>query len=355
MPAITKPNQHFDATLWTGNGTTQNITNAGVFQPDLVWIKNRGQNTYHVLMDSQRGPVSGRYNILWPNDTLAEYTYTSNAAWFDAYGWLSSINSNGFSVAEGVTGNSNFNSTSNNYVAWQWKAGGAAVPNTSGTISSQVSANPTAGFSIVTYTGTGSNATVGHGLGATPSMVTVRCRSTAGESWHTYHVRLSSLSNTVYLNGSAAEGSFATCFNSMSTLNSTLFSLGTDGASNGSGRTYVAYCWAPVAGYSAFGSYTGNGSADGPFVYTGFRPRFVMIKRTDSTSTWGFIDTARDTYNVTTKLLFSNTSDAENTSYTPVDILSNGFKLRDTTYNISSGTYIYMAFAEAPFKYSSAR
>ena len=189
-------------------------------------------------------------------------------------------------------------------------------------------------------------------------MVIVKCRSTAGESWHTYHVGLSSLANTVYLNGTAAQGSFPTCFNSMSTLNSTVFSLGTDGASNGSGRTYVAYCFAQVAGYSAFGSYTGNGSTDGPFVFTNFRPRFVMFKRTDTIANWTIRDTARRDYNSNPLGLFSNLSIAEDsTSGREVDMLSNGFKIRgtDSDLNTSSGTYIYMAFAENTFKFANAR
>jgi len=189
-------------------------------------------------------------------------------------------------------------------------------------------------------------------------MVIVKCRSTAGESWHTYHVGLSSPANTVYLNGTAAEGSFPTCFNSMSTLNSTVFSLGTDGASNGSGRTYVAYVFAQVAGYSAFGKYTGNDLNDGTFIYTGFRPAFVLYKKANGTDGWAIYDAKRNSYNVANALLQPNTSGAEAVSAPgSIDILSNGFKQRNSNNfgNSSSFTYIYMAFAESPFKYANAR
>jgi len=340
--AATLANEYFDASLWTGNGSTQTITNSGSMQPDFVWYKGRSTTFNHGLFDSIRGTLQR----LSSNLTSAESTTA---------GSLTAFNSNGFSVGSDAGANQN----TDTYVGWQWRASNAtAVTNTNGTITSTVSASTTAGFSIVTYTGTGVNATVGHGLGATPSMVTVKCRSTAGESWHTYHVGLSSLANTVYLNGTAAQGSFPTCFNSMSTLNSTVFSLGTDGASNGSGRTYVAYCFAPIAGYSAFGSYTGNGSADGPFVFTGFRPRFVMFKRTDSSDDWVFLDIARNTYNVMISALFPNSSSSETSNgFYDSDCVSNGFKIRATNavVNASSGTYIYMAFAESPFKYANAR
>jgi len=338
-------NEYFDATLYTGNGSTNTITNSGSMQPDLLWTKRRSAISDHYLQDSVRGVNKALFSDL----TDSEYTITSTTT---------TLNNNGFSFNGGESG---LNANTSTYVAWQWRASNAtAVTNTAGSITSTVSANTSAGFSIVTYTGTGVNATVGHGLGATPSMVTVKCRSAAGESWHTYHVGLSSLANTVYLNGIAAQGSFPTCFNSMSTLNSTVFSLGTDGASNGSGRTYVAYCFAPVAGYSAFGSYTGNGSADGPFIFTGFRPRYIMIKSTVETSNWFVYDTARDTYNTMDSLLFPSDSGAEYTDAGyALDALSNGFKIRATGtyggYNNNGNGYIYMAFAESPFRYANAR
>ena len=347
MPVITKPNQYFDATAYPGNGGTQSITSLG-FQPDFLWIKSRGSSAVHVVSDTVRGTDSNGYLFLAPNDTYSESVF--DTSWHNAYGKVTALNSNGFTVVNG-TQPGNVNTSADTYVAWSWKAGSTTVTNTAGSTSAQVRANPTAGFSIVTWTGTGSTATIGHGLGVAPKMIIWMHRTNAGAYNHiTYHASLPSAAYVVYLNLSQGQSSDNNAFNSTAPTSS-VFTVG--GYNNVD--SMVAYCWSEIAGYSKFGSYTGNGSSDGPFVYLGFRPRFVMVKRTDSTSTWGFIDTARDTYNVTTKLLFSNTSAAENTSYTPEDILSNGFKLRDTTFNISSGTYIYMAFAEAPFKFANAR
>jgi hypothetical protein len=336
--STTQASQNFNAVLRNGFGSTGGTLACG-FQPDFVWEKTRSAASSHTLWDSNRGLPKA----LRSNDTGAELNQT----------WLT-----GF-VTNGLTFGTNDYGTGVSLVEWVWKAGqGNNVTNNSGTITSTVSANPAAGFSIVTYTGNGTNSTVGHGLGATPSMVIVKCRSTAGESWHTYHVGLSSPANTVYLNGTAAEGSFPTCFNSMSTLNSTVFSLGTDGASNGSGRTYVAYVFSQVAGYSAFGKYTGNDSANGTFIYTGFRPAFVLYKKANGTDGWLIYDAKRNSANVTDALLQPNTDGAEAVSGPgSIDILSNGFKQRNANNigNSSSFTYIYMAFAEYPFKYTLAR
>jgi hypothetical protein len=287
--------------------------------------------------------VQGLNKQLYSNTTNAQYTNTDQ---------ITAFNSNGFTT--GASGTTNGNGAS--LVAWQWKAGGAAVSNTNGTITSQVSANTTSGFSVVTYTGTGSVATVGHGLGVTPSMFIVKRRDTAGYSWNVYHI---STGNTgaMFLDTTNAFAADSTRFNNTSPTSS-VFTIGTGAALNGSGGTFVAYCWAPIAGYSAFGSYTGNGSADGPFVYTGFRPRFVMIKRTDDAGAWWMYDTSRSNYNAAILYLFANTSAAEvSDTAEAIDFLSNGFKLRMPTYqpNNSGGTYIYMAFAENPLKFANAR
>jgi hypothetical protein len=259
--------------------------------------------------------------------------------------------------------NSDAGQNGQTYVLWGWKAGGGtAVTNTSGTISSQVSANPTAGFSIVTYTGTGANATVGHGLGVTPSMVIVKARSTIG-NWCVTMPTLGA-NNVPFLDLTDAAASFPTIFNGLPT--STIFNIGTAGSTNTNAATYVAYCFAPIAGYSAFGSYTGNGSTDGPFVYTGFRPKFLMLKKTSNAtnSNWLMQDTSRETYNASNYATLA----ANLTSLEPqvsagsfegnfIDYLSNGFKIRSSgsNSNESSSNYIYMAFAEAPFKYANAR
>jgi hypothetical protein len=338
MPIIKKPNQHFDATLYTGTGATQTITNAGGFQPDFVWVKGRSGATDHALYDS----VGGTTKDLASNSTAAETTQATG---------LTAFGTGGFTVGALAK----MNTSSATYVGWQWKAGGAAVTNTSGTISSQVSANPTAGFSVVTYTGTAANATVGHGLGVAPSMVIVKCRSSGGRDWPVYHI---GIGNTKYLalNDTVAAGTSASYWNNTSPTSS-VFSLGSGGDVNTSAQTLVAYCFAPVAGYSAFGSYTGNGSADGPFVYLGFRPRYVMVKRTDTTNNWFEFDSSRDTYNVMGNYFLANSADAEAGAGTIIDFLSNGFKWRALSagVNASGGTYIYMAFAENPFKFSNAR
>jgi hypothetical protein len=340
VPTIPAGNKQMDATLYTGTGATQSITNSGSMQPDFVWGKVRSTTEDNILYDSLRGAGY----ILSSNTTAAEI----NNVGFN----LTSFNSNGFSLASG----NQINQSGQTNVAWQWKANGAAVTNTAGTISSQVSANTTSGFSVVTYTGTGSVATVGHGLGVAPSMVIVKQRNTA-QSWCVWHTSIGS-ANVLFLNSTSASTSYPTLFNSMSTLNSTVFSIGTDIGTNQNTGTYVAYCFAQIAGYSAFGSYTGNGSADGPFVFTGFRPRFVMIKKTDTTSDWWIWDTSRNTYNQMNTVLYPNLSSAEVAD--PVfnfDVLSNGFKNRSSnaTVNGSGATYIYAAFAENPFKMARAR
>jgi hypothetical protein len=325
--------QYFNPVLYTGDRTSRTISVG--FQPDWVWVKSRSAADDHYLMNAVVG--TGKY--LNSNSTAAE---TTNAASLTAY------TSDGFSV--GNTGTTN--ETGRTYVAWNWKASGSTVSNTSGSITSTVSANTTSGFSVVTYTGTGVAATIGHGLGVAPSMVIVKSRSNALH-WVIYATAMGSPINYLLFN-TDPKGSAATVWNNTAPT-STVFSIGTDSTPNTNGGTYVAYCFAPVAGFSALGSYTGNGSTDGPFVFTGMRPAYVMIKRTDSASDWYVWDTKRDTYNVVTNTLLPNSSGAE-TSATSIDDLSNGFKCRSATVvNASGGTYIYMAFAESPFKYSLAR
>jgi hypothetical protein len=243
-------------------------------------------------------------------------------------------------------------------VAWAWDGGSSTVTNTDGSISAQVRANPSAGFSIVSYTGTGANASVGHGLNAAPKFLIIKNRTDA-ENWFAWHGDFPiPTRNGFYLDLTADVQNFGlTSFNDTVPSNSTI-TLGTSNLLNGSGNNIVAYCFAPVEQYSSFGSYLGNGSADGPFVFTGFRPRWIMVKRTDtgnSNTSWAIYDTARSS-NPNKKYLLANTSAVEG-NYYDVDLLSNGFKLRlagDTT-NQTSGTYIYAAFAEHPQKYSRAR
>jgi hypothetical protein len=254
------------------------------------------------------------------------------------------MNSNGFGAGplalmgtNGVT-----------YAAWQWRGSdSAAVSNADGTITSQVSANPTAGFSVVTWTGNGATSTIGHGLGVAPKFIITKLRNVA-DGWYSYHA---DIGNTKFIRLDSTSASTTSTIFGNTSPTSTVFTyqLGVYNA--------VAYCFAEVEGYSKIGSYIGNGSADGPFVYTGFRPAFIMLKRTNSTGSWYMWDTARGTYNVIGPVIYSNLINAEGNS-TFSDILSNGFKLRvagDTNSNASGSTYIYMAFAENPFKNSLAR
>ena len=329
------------ATTYTGNGSTQSISNdvnTVSFQPDFVWIKSRNQATNHALFDSVRG--TGK--VLQSNTTAAEATDNTT---------LTAFNASGFSLGA-AAGSYVVNTSTYTFVGWNWKAGGTAVSNTAGTITSSVSANTTAGFSVVTYTGTGANATVGHGLGVAPGMIIVKQRS-AVQSWPVYHVS-NGAAHVVYLDLTNATSS-STAWQSTAPA-ATVFSIGTSAATNTNAATYVAYCWAPVAGYSAFGSYTGNGSADGPFVYTGFRPRWIMTKSSSAVEQWLIYDTARDTYNYANLGLLPASSIAEST-YGQIDILSNGFKMRGTgsSWNGSGTTYIYAAYAENPLKYANAR
>ena len=323
------------ATLYTGNGSTLSVSNAvnGVsMQPDLVWVKGRSVAYSHGLYDSVRGATKR----LISNLTNAEDTLSG----------VTAFNSGGFSLGSDI----NFNENAATYVGWQWKAGGTAVSNTAGSITSSVSANPTAGFSVVQFTATGSNATVGHGLGVAPAMVIVKDAASAG-NWAMYHQSLPSAAYYLYMNTTAAQGNASNIWNSTAPT-STVFSVGTWHTAD----RQIAYCFSAVAGYSAFGSYTGNGSADGPFVFTNFRPRYVLIKSSSDAVNWYVYDTSRDTGNLAGNQLYPNLSNAE-VSSVGIDILSNGFKMRynASPLNASGSTYIYACFAETAFKFSNAR
>jgi hypothetical protein len=359
-PLVTNPSTVMDVLTWTGDNTNNRaITGLGFStSPDLVWIKNRSSGSfYHNKWDAVRGVG----NSLSSNDTAAELLLASNVA-----GYVSAFNSDGFTLTQGSGSINNVNGSGYSYVAWCWDAGSSTVTNTQGSISSQVRANASAGFSIVTYTGTGTNgATVGHGLGVVPGMVIVKSRSNAYE-WPVYHSSLTS-GNNLFLHLTNAQNSVSGTVSAggVGAVSSTTFTC-TQGISNinntnANGATYVAYCFAPVAGYSSFGSYTGNGvSGDGVFVYTGMRPRFLLIKRTDTADNWVIWDTARETYNPSDDVLLPNSSGAEATgdNFARLDILSNGFKLRNTSFpglNGSGASYVWAAFAESPFQYARAR
>ena len=327
------------ATTYTGTTASLAVSNAvnGVsFQPDFVWAKDRTANQQHMLFDSIRGV----YNFLTSNTTAAEGNNNQT---------LTGFNSNGFQLGT----NGTINNTVAN-VAWQWKAGGTSASNTNGSITSTVSAGATQGFSVVTYTGNSTaGATVGHGLGVTPSMIIVKPRTTV-DDWLVYHTSTGA-SQYLVLNSTAASGSAASYWG---TPNSTTFGLSGGGNNRSSGM--VAYCFAAVAGYSNAFSYTGNGSTDGPFQYLGFRPRWIMIKRSSSTGSWEILDTSRNPYNDTNLTLEADLSAAESTGAGGnwgFDILSNGFKIRgiNSEINTSGQTYIGFAVAENPFKFANAR
>ena len=339
------------ATTYTGTNATlavSNAVNTVSFQPDLVWLKSRSIGaSSHALYDTNRGARV----MLQSNTTIADFTDSAGVG-------MTAFNANGFSLGTDTAASScSVNGNGVTFIGWQWKAGGTAVSNTAGTITSSVSANTTAGFSVVTYTGTGANATVGHGLGVAPSMVIVKNRSSGVDGWPIYHVGLTSATFFIKLNSTDAQASAASIWNSTAPTLS-VFSVGTSTGTNQSANTYVAYCWAPVAGYSAFGSYTGNGSADGPFIYTGFRPRWVMIKCSSAAGGWKIYNTSGLTYNTINTALEAQDAAAEvNSSSFNSDWLSNGFKLRTTyaDFNTSGATYIYACFAENPLKFSNAR
>jgi hypothetical protein len=324
--------------LYTGNGGTQTISGLG-FSPDLVWLKARNNNFVNGLFDTVRGPS----RFLVSNSTVAELVN-------EVDGYLSAFTSDGFTLSPGTSSSNTFNSNAGTQVAWTWDAGSSTVTNTQGSITSQVRANASAGFSVVTWTGTGTAGTIGHGLGVAPGMIIVKARSTA-DAWYVYHSSLGA-TKRIQLNETSAETAGTSVWNSTSPT-STVFSIG-NGNPNSSGVTYVAYVFSPVVGYSAALSWAGNGDSNGIFLYCGFRPRFILIKMTNSTESWVMVDTARNPYNVSTNYLFANSSNAEGTA-TLYDILSNGIKFRSTAQNDSGAQYVAFAWAESPFQYARAR
>ena len=333
MAQINKPTDYFNTKLYTGNGSTQSITGVG-FQPDFTWIKDRTNAYGHDLYDVIRGAT----NRIQSNDAGAESSASG----------LTSFDSDGFSLGSYVGDNTN----TANYVSWNWLAGGTASSNTQGDITSSVSANTTAGFSIVSYTGNGTNpSTIGHGLGKKPDLMIVKSRQDA-DAWLVGSDKISGWNwSSDYLHLNATSGKMTdaggTAFNTAPT--SSVFSVGA--YLNGSGENYIAYMFTSIKGFSKIGTYTGNGSADGTFVYTGMRPSFLMLKRTDTTGSWHMYDNKRDTYNPETKRLGANLSSEESSAGSiDIDFLSQGFKMRNSTadWNASGGSYIYMAFAAEP-------
>jgi hypothetical protein len=367
------PSDYMKAVTYTGNGSTQSIASVG-FQPDLVWAKNRDASAHGVIIDSVRG--AGK--TIFSSSTQAENTNTTST------GLVLSFDSSGFSLGS----HGNINGSNEKIVAWCWKAGGAPTAdnsNTSGAMTAnsvsvdgtlqssytpsgsptiypkRMSVNTKAGFSIVKYTGTGSAATVPHGLSAAPDIIITKeitSTSTSGGYWNFTFKDLGFLHlNATSIIGTGGGTNGVVDYNN---ITSSTFSFITGGSSNNnynnSGSEYINYCWHSVAGYSAFGSYEGNGSTDGPFVYTGFKPAWLLLKNIDLDGDWWLMDTTRDTYNVAEKVLYPNLSGTEyvGASVFGRDLLSNGFKVRNNNFGVNgSYTYIYACFAEMPQKYAA--
>ena len=338
---IDDPSAHFQAIGWTGNDVDgRALTNDGNsnLQPDLVWLKAEvGYN--HFLVDSSRGT----------SVYLSSNTTTADTTWTDL---VESFDTNGFTI--GDDGGQVPNHTGNIFAAWQWKAGGSTTSsNTDGSTTSTVQANTDAGFSIITWTGTGSATTLGHGLGVAPAMLIVKNRTTAVD-WAVYHKDLTDAGYVIALNSSDGEVDSGTNRWNDTDPTSSVFSVGSGQQTNQDTNSMVCYAFAEVQGYSKFGKYVGNGSAsNGPFVYTGFQPAFIMFKKSsDSGDNWMMYDHKRQGYNETTKAYYPNSTGAESTSTNnSLDIVSNGFKLRSSfgAVNQSTHTYIYAAFAKHPF------
>ena len=327
---ISKPGLHFNTKLYTGNGSTHNITGIG-FQPDWVWMKQRNSSNNHRVYDAVRGATKTLYTNL-AND---EGTNTNE---------LSAFNADGFTLGT----NTQSNGSGDTYAAWNWKANGQGSSNTDGSINTTyTSANTTAGFSIATWSGTGSAGTIGHGLGVVPEVAVIKSRTNASDWWGMYHHKLGN-NKAVWWNDNSEQAT-RTYWNN-TTPTASVFSVDGSRSVNGSGENLVGYFFAGKKGYSKFGIYTGNGNADGTFVYTGFKPAWILIKRaTTGTQNWYLWDSKRLGYNIDNNHLQVNGTDAEGTADT-LDILSNGFKIRESGAGTNNGgeTYIYMSFAEEP-------
>jgi len=336
---IDNPELYFQTKLYTGNSTQTAITLDGSenMQPDWVWIKTRSASNGHTLIDSIRG-VTKR---LASHNNQAEVTDSTMFVSFDSDGFTLGSDSNDYT---------NYNNQT--HAAWNWKAGGSASSNSNGSITSSVSANTTAGFSIVSFTGNGSaGATIGHGLGAVPQVYILKNRSSSA-GWTSY---FEPLGNTKFLqlDTNGAAGTATEAFNNTSPTSS-VFSIGTDTSTNNNTDNFIAYCLAEKKGYSKFGSYTGNGNADGPYIHLGFRPAWFLVKNTGASEHWRIYDNKRDTVNHMYHVLFPNESSAESTvnnASEEIDFLSNGVKIRSSAQQLngSGHTLVFMAFAESPF------
>ena len=330
---IDDPLDYFNTVLYVGNQSTNNITGVG-FQPDWVWLKDRDVAEHHNLYDVVRGtPVAIRTSMANPEGA-------------DVNG-LTSFNSDGFTLGNGT--NQNLNNSK--FVSWNWKVGGSASNNTDGNTTTSVSVNQTAGISIMTWAGDGNESTIGHGLGASPEYIIFKERD-GGESWRVWS-KYSPDTSTKALALNLADAAFSQT-NWIGTISNSIITIGSDSSINTSGNNYVAYAFSPIKGYSKFGSYKGNGNADGAFVYTGFSPSMVIFKNTGASQDWVIKDNKRPGFNQVNDVLYPNGAYAEGHG-ADIDFVSNGFKCRTTAANTNQNgsTFIYMAFAESPFVNSS--
>ncbi len=346
---IDDPSAHFQVATWTGDGSSpRTITNDGNsnLQPDWVWHKNLSDSgRSHYSHDSSRG--FGAHKEIVPNSTTAE---NSDSHLTENHGYIASASTDSFVLGAGASNQNYTNKSSSSYVAWQWKANGGTTTSfgeSGDNPGGDRQANTTAGFSIIDYVGTGAAGTIAHGLGKVPEMIIFKDRSADGDDWFVYHQGTGN-DGGVRLNTNAADGNDSNRFNNTSPTTS-VFTVGASGGTNDDGNATIAYCFAPIQGYSKFGTYRGNGNADGPFVYLGFKPKFFMLKNISASQYWYMFDTGRDTVNPSNSAqAIRNTT--QETGYA-MDFLGNGFKIRhnDSAWNGSGNTFIYMAFAEHPF------
>ena len=339
---IDKPSDYFETLTWSGNSTDDRAISGLDFAPNWVWIKCRNNGQNHNLFDTVRGATES----LESNNDNAENTDTTS---------LKSFTSDGYTLGTGSTVNSSSPSTKT-YVGWNWKAGTSFTNDASstgiGSIDSTGSFNNDAGFSIVSFTGTGSNGTIKHGLSTAPKMLIIKRRSPA-QSWSVYHASLGT-NKRLYLDLTDAVETTTSAWNNTAPTSS-VFSVGTSNATNGNGENMIAYCFAEKQGYSKFGSYTANNNSDGTYIHLGFKPAFFICKKSSGTETWYINDNKRSAFNPTKAELYASESQAEGTGNARLDLVSNGVKMRTDNggYNTGSETYIYMAFAEQPFVTSS--
>ena len=328
---IDDPSLHFNTILYSGNETGRTLTGVG-FQPDFTWIKQRNRSDPHILVDSVRGGTKE----LSVERTSAEHT--------EAQG-LQSFNSDGFVVGTHVDVNRN----STNMVAWNWKAGGSASNNTDGNKTISLSVNTTAGFSVGTYAGTGQDSTIGHGLGAVPDWLMIKNRSSGSRKWQLWHNGLTGTNKYLAIDRSGAELTDSASWDNTAHSNTVWNTYGS-GEANQNGENFVCYAWTSIQGFSKFGSYTGNGNANGPFIYTGFKPAWIMTKQINGGSSWIVHDNKRDPINTVTEYFTVEENDAAGTLDNSFDLCSNGFKVRTSNgdRNSSGDSFAYWAFAESP-------